>query len=74
MVVKSILSPLCKMLTSVPPLMVSPNQTCFVLSALLNQFFLAMLSGWAEMQVSRVVKSQKTLMASLMQPWLGSIQ
>lgn len=55
-------------------MMVSPNQTCFLPSVLLNQFFLAMLSGWAEMQVSRVVKSQKTLMASLMQPWLGSIQ
>lgn len=59
---------------SVPPLMVSSNQTCFLLSVLLYQFFLAMLPGWAWMQVSRVVKSQKTLMASLMQPWLGSIQ
>lgn len=62
------------MLTSVPPLMVSPNQTCFLPSVLLNQFLRAMLPGWAWMQVSRVLKSQKTLMASLLHPWLGSIQ
>lgn len=35
------------MLTSESPLMVSPNQTCFLFSVLLYQFFLAMLSGWA---------------------------
>ena len=61
-------------LTSVPPLMVSPNQTCFLFWVLLNQFFWAMLAGWAKMQVSRVEKSQNTLMASLVHPWLGSIQ
>jgi len=54
--------------------MVSPNQTCFLPSVLLNQFFWAMLPGWAWMQVSRVSKLQKTLMASVAQPWLGSIQ
>lgn len=55
--------------------MVSANQTCFFsLALLLHQFFLGMLLGLGYTHVSPVAMLQKTLMASRVQPWLGSIQ
>lgn len=55
-------------------MMVSPNQTCFLALELLYQFLTEIFSGWARMQVSPVEKSQYTLIASIVHPWLGSIQ
>lgn len=60
--------------TWLPPLMVSPNQMCLLAWALLYEFLAGMFTGWAWMQVSPVEKSQYTLMASIVHPWLGSIQ
>lgn len=61
-------------LTWVPPLIVSPTQTCFMALELLYQFLPGIFSGWARMHVSPVEKSQYTLIVSIVHPWLGSIQ
>lgn len=62
-------------LTWNPPFIVSPNQTCLrSLLLLVHQFLRGMLEGLGRTQVSPVSMLQKTLMASMVQPWLGSIQ
>lgn len=65
-----------KHLTVVPAFMSTPNQTGLpeLGLALVHQDFLGTLAGLAEMQVSPVSMSQKTLMASLALPPSGSIQ
>lgn len=59
-----------------PLFMSAPNQTGLLALGLDldHQDFLGRLAGLAEMQVSPLSMSQKTLMASLELPWLGSIQ
>lgn len=62
-------------LTWNPPFIVSLNQTCLrSLLLLVHQFLRGMLEGLGRMQVSPVSMLQKTLMASMVHPWLGSIQ
>lgn len=62
-------------LTWNPPFIVSPNQTCLrSLLLLVHQFLRGMLDGLGRTQVSPVSMLQKTLMASMVHPWLGSIQ
>lgn len=58
-----------------PPFIDSPNQLCFFSGpGLVHQFFFGTLEGLALRHVSPVSMLQNTLMASSLQPWLGSIQ
>lgn len=62
-------------LTWKPPFIVSPNQTCLRSLLLLDhQFLRGILAGFGLTQDSPVSMLQKTLIASTVQPWLGSIQ
>lgn len=63
-------------LTLLPLFMSAPNQMGLLALGLDldHQDFLGTLAGLAEMQVSPLSMSQKTLTASLELPWLGSIQ
>lgn len=65
-----------KSLTLLPLFMSAPNQMGLLVLGLDldHQDFLGTLAGLAVMQVSPLFMSQKTLIASLELPWLGSIQ